>query len=214
MARWTAGHGRRRPSPSPWPFRARVRADVTPRSTAAVEAAGRRAFGIASSVVTVARMIGMAVGLAILTAYGSTTIDRLSAEVYATPDAYLEFIPEELRDRPLRDPLVVEALEAWASREAASIMVGLFLVAAVVTVGAVPPALALGGADGAAARDGRRARRRGAYADRRWPPRSPTSSSERPTGRRRRADDPAPTPRRRRGAPGPGPRRRGRRPAP
>ncbi|HEY4632515.1 MAG TPA: MFS transporter, partial [Candidatus Limnocylindrales bacterium] len=56
---------------------------VTPRSTAAVEAAGRRAFGAASSVVTVARMIGMAVGLAILTAYGSTTIDRLAAEVYA-----------------------------------------------------------------------------------------------------------------------------------
>ena len=118
---------------------------VTPRSTAAVEAAGAGAFGVASSVVTVARMIGMAVGLAILTAYGSTTIDRLSADVYATPDAYLQYIPENLRDRPLRDPLVVEALESWASREAASIMVGLFLVAAVVTALAVPPALALGG---------------------------------------------------------------------
>jgi MFS family permease len=121
---------------------------VTPRSTAAVEAAGRTAFGAASSVVTVARMLGMAIGLAVLTAYGSTTIDRLSTEVYATPEAYLGFIPEELRDRPLRDPLVVEALESWASREAASIMVGLFLVAAVVTVVAVPPALALGGRPG------------------------------------------------------------------
>ncbi|MDH5242987.1 MAG: MFS transporter [Chloroflexota bacterium] len=118
---------------------------VTPRSAAAVESAGRLAFGAASSVVTVARMIGMAVGLAVLTAYGSTTIDRLSADVYATPDAYLEYIPENLRDRPLRDPIVVEALESWASREAASIMVGLFLLAAVVTVAAVPPALALGG---------------------------------------------------------------------
>ena len=118
---------------------------VTPRSTAAVEAAGRAAFGAASSVVTVARMVGMAIGLAVLTAYGSTTIDRLSADIYATPDAYLAYIPEALRDRPLRDPLVVEALESWASREAASIMVGLFLVAAVVTVAAVPPALALGG---------------------------------------------------------------------
>ena len=87
----------------------------------------------------------MAIGLAVLTAYGSTTIDRLSADIYATPDAYLAFIPETLRDRPLRDPLVVEALESWASREAASIMVGLFLVAAVVTVAAIPPALALGG---------------------------------------------------------------------
>jgi MFS family permease len=119
---------------------------VTPRSTAAIEAAGRSAFGAASAVVTVARMVGMAVGLAILTAYGSTTIDRLSAEVYATADAYLAYIPENLRDRPLRDPLVVEALESWASREAASIMVGLFLVAALVTIAAVPPALALGDA--------------------------------------------------------------------
>jgi len=118
---------------------------VTPRSTAAVEAAGQASFGAASSVVTVARMLGMAVGLAVLTAYGSTTIDRLSAQVYATPDAYLDYIPENLRDRPLKDPLVVEALESWASREAASIMVGLYLVAAIVLVVAVPPALALGG---------------------------------------------------------------------
>ncbi|HYC06834.1 MAG TPA: MFS transporter, partial [Candidatus Binatia bacterium] len=47
---------------------------VTPRSTAAVEALGRRAFGIASATVTVARMLGMAVGLAVLTAFGSTVI--------------------------------------------------------------------------------------------------------------------------------------------
>ena len=40
---------------------------------------------------------------------------------------------------------MVEALEAWASREAASIMVGLFLVAAIVTIVAIPPSLALGG---------------------------------------------------------------------
>ena len=118
---------------------------VTPRSTAAVEAAGANLFGVASAVVTVARMVGMAVGLAILTAYGSTTIDRLSDQVYATPDAYLQFIPEELRDRPLRDPLVVDALETWASSEAARIMVGLFLVAAAVTAAAIPPSLVLGG---------------------------------------------------------------------
>jgi MFS family permease len=121
---------------------------VTPRSTAAVEAAGQRAFGTASAVITVARMLGMAVGLAILTAYGSTTIERLYVEVYATPQAYLQFIPASLRDRPLRDPFVVGALEEWASREAASIMVGLFVVAAAVTAIAIPPALALGGRHG------------------------------------------------------------------
>ena len=116
---------------------------VTPRSTAAVEAVGRAAFGQASATVTVARMVGMAVGLAILTAYGSTTIDRLYDEVYATPEAYLAFIPESLQDRPLRDPLVVEALESWAAGEAGRIMVGVFFVAGVVTVAAVVPALAL-----------------------------------------------------------------------
>ncbi|HEX7950645.1 MAG TPA: MFS transporter [Candidatus Limnocylindrales bacterium] len=118
---------------------------VTPRSTAAVEAAGRRAFGVASAVVTVARMIGMAVGLAILTAYGSTTIDRLADQIYATPVSYRQFIPEPLRDRSLKDPFVVDALEDWASREAAGIMVGLFVVAAAVTFVAIPPAMALGG---------------------------------------------------------------------
>ena len=116
---------------------------VTPRSTAAVESVSAEAYGIASSVVTVARMIGMGVGLAILTAYGSTTIDRLYDQVYASPDAYLQFIPEALWDRQLKDPLVVEALEAWAAGEAARIMVGIFLVAGGVTAIAVPPALLL-----------------------------------------------------------------------
>ena len=117
---------------------------VTPRSTAAVEAVAVHAYGIASSTVTVARMIGMAVGLAILTAYGSTTIDRLYDQVYASGDAYLRYIPEALHDRPLRDGLVVEALEQWAAGEAARIMVGIFLVAAVITAAAIPPSLLLG----------------------------------------------------------------------
>ena len=116
---------------------------VTPRSTAAVEAVAVEAYGIASSTVVVARMVGMAVGLAILTAYGSTTIDRLYDQVYATPDAYRQYIPESLRDRPLRDGLVVDALEQWAAGEAARIMVGIFLVAGVVTAIAVPPSLLL-----------------------------------------------------------------------
>jgi MFS family permease len=144
MAGWTAGTDISAAALDLAAFGLGFGLTVTPRSTAAIEAAGQGSFGAASSVVTVARMVGMAIGLAILTAYGSTTIDRLSAQVYATPDAYLAYIPEALRDRPLRDPLVVEALESWASREAASIMVGLFLVAAAVTAVAVPPALALG----------------------------------------------------------------------
>jgi hypothetical protein len=99
---------------------------------------------MASATVTVARMIGMAVGLAILVAYGSTTIERLTNAVYATPDSYKQFIPATLRDRSLKDGLVVDALETWASGEAARIMVGLFLVAGALTVVSVVPALALG----------------------------------------------------------------------
>jgi MFS family permease len=117
---------------------------VTPRSTAAVEAVGRARFGAASATVTVARMIGMAVGLAVLTAYGSTTIDRLSAQVFGSPDAYLAIVPPALADRPLRDPLVIDVLEDWAAGKAAETMVGLFLVAAGVTAAAVPAGLALG----------------------------------------------------------------------
>jgi len=117
---------------------------VTPRSTAALDAVGRASFGVASATVTVARMLGMAIGLAALTAFGSTTIDRLSSRVYATPDAYKQFIPEALRDRPLRDGLVVQALERWASDEAARILVGIFLVAAAVTAVALLPAVTLG----------------------------------------------------------------------
>ncbi len=148
MSRWTASTTVGEASLALAVFGLGFGLSVTPRSSAAVEAAGSAAFGAASSVVTVARMLGMAVGLAVLTAYGSTTIDRLSTDIYATPTAYLAYIPENLQDRPLRDPLVVEALESWASREAAAIMVGLYLVAAIVTIAAVPPALALGGGAG------------------------------------------------------------------
>lgn len=152
MASWTSAVGIETVAVALGAFGFGFGLTVTPRSTAAVEAAGRRAFGVASAVVTVARMIGMAVGLAILTAYGSTTIDRLADEIYATPTSYVQFIPEALRDRPLKDPFVVQALEEWASREAASIMVGLFLVAGIVMAAAVLPSLALGGPVGARAR--------------------------------------------------------------
>ncbi len=119
---------------------------ITPRSTAAVEALGREAFGIASATVTVARMIGMAIGLAVLSAFGSTTIDKVLAAVHATPEAFKAFIPEALRSRPLEDGLVVQALESWASGEATRILVGVFLVAAAVMAIAIVPALRLGSA--------------------------------------------------------------------
>ena len=116
---------------------------VTPRSTAAVESAGRAAFGAASATVTVARMIGMDVGMGALTAYGSTTITRISNEIYGSGDSYKQYIPAYLRDRPINDGLVAQALEQWAASKGASILVGIFLVAAMVTLVALAPALLL-----------------------------------------------------------------------
>ncbi len=145
MAGWTPGTGIPAAAAALALFGAGFGLTVTPRSAAAAEAVDPSAYGAAASVVTVARMAGMAVGLAILTAYGSTTIDHLYDQVYATADAYKQFIPAALRDRPLKDGQVVAALEAWAAREAAQIMVGVFLLAAAVTAVAIVPALLLGG---------------------------------------------------------------------
>ncbi|MBA3795897.1 MAG: MFS transporter [Chloroflexi bacterium] len=116
---------------------------VTPRSTAAVEALGRESFGIASAGVTVARMAGMAVGLAVLTGFGSRRIESLSV-VLVDPVARDAVLPPVLRGRPLENGLVVDALESWASLQAASILSGLFLVATAVLVVAVLPTLLMG----------------------------------------------------------------------
>jgi MFS family permease len=116
---------------------------VTPRSTAAVEALGPELFGMAGAAVTVARMAGMGVGLAVLTAFGTERIETLS--VVLTDEAMRDVVlPPELRGRPLADPLVINVLEAWASSQAASILAGLFLVAALVLVVAIVPTLMLG----------------------------------------------------------------------
>jgi MFS family permease len=141
---------------------------VTPRSSAAMDALGRGAFGMASAGVTVARMIGMAVGLAVLTAFGTSRIEALSLILtdQAARDAAL---PPALQGRPLGDPLVIAALEEYASGQAASILSGLFLIASVVLLAAILPTLLMHGpralpgratiaADGAHEGDGEEAR--------------------------------------------------------
>jgi hypothetical protein len=112
---------------------------VTPRTTAAVEAAGRDAYGMASGTVTVARMAGMAFGMAILTAYATTRIDVVSVAI--SDQAYRDSIlPPELVGAPLGDPLVLDALEAWASGEAATVLGQLFILAAIVLLVTAVPA--------------------------------------------------------------------------
>jgi MFS family permease len=112
---------------------------VTPRSMAAVEAAGRAAFGAASAAVTVARMAGMAIGMATLTAFGTTRIDGVTTAL--DDQAYRDSIlPPELVGQPLADPLVLDAIEYWASSEAAEVLGSLFVVAAVILLVAMLPA--------------------------------------------------------------------------
>ena len=115
---------------------------VTPRSTAAVESVGPAAFGAAAAAVTVARMVGMSVGLAVLTQLGSNRIDALARIV---DDRVLRdtILPAELRGLALEHALVVAALERWAAGEAARIVTELFLVALAVTLAGIVPALGL-----------------------------------------------------------------------
>jgi hypothetical protein len=91
-------------------------------------------------------MVGMAVGLAILTAFGTSSIDAVTVALddQAFRDAVL---PEALAGRPLADPLVLAALESWAASEAARVLGSLFLVAAGVLVVAIIPAYLMRGAD-------------------------------------------------------------------
>ncbi|MFV2063281.1 MAG: MFS transporter [Chloroflexota bacterium] len=112
---------------------------VTPRSMAALEAAGRAAFGAASAAVTVSRMVGMAIGMAVLTAFATTRIDTVTVAI--SDQAFRDTIlPDDLVGRPLGDPLVLDAIERWASAEAAEVLGSLFVVAAVVLAAAAIPA--------------------------------------------------------------------------
>jgi len=121
---------------------------VTARTAGALEALGSRAFGVGSAALTVARMLGMAVGLAALTVLGSNRIEALSVVLtdQAARDAVL---PLHLQGRPLEDYLVVDALEAWAAGQAAGILSTLFLIAAAVAALAIIPTLAMRNRPGA-----------------------------------------------------------------
>ena len=106
---------------------------------------------MASAGVTVARMLGMGIGLAALTVLGSNRIEALSV-VLIDQQARDAVLPPSLQGRPLEDYLVVNALEAWAANQAATILSTLFLVAAIVTAVAILPTLAMRNRPGTEAR--------------------------------------------------------------
>jgi len=124
---------------------------VTSRTTGVLEALGPRAFGVGSAALTVARMLGMAVGVSALTVLGSNRIEALSI-VLTNQVARDAVLPPALQGRPLEDYLVVDALERWAAQQADQILSVVFVVAAIVTAIAIVPTLAMNNRPGAMSR--------------------------------------------------------------
>lgn len=122
---------------------------VSPRATAAVEAAGASAYGVASAMLQVTRTIGMSVGLALLTSIGQNRIDELNALINdpARRDALVSSLgrPEFVGVDPRASLALVDLLEAWSRGEAAGVLRLVFEIALVVAAVTVIPALLVEG---------------------------------------------------------------------
>jgi EmrB/QacA subfamily drug resistance transporter len=117
---------------------------VSPRATAAVEAAGAGAYGVASAMLQVTRTIGMSIGLALLTSIGQNRIDELSALIDDTTlrDALVVELgrPEFIGVHPNEDLDLVALLESWSQGEAADVLQLVFAIALAVAVVTLLPA--------------------------------------------------------------------------
>jgi EmrB/QacA subfamily drug resistance transporter len=117
---------------------------VSPRATAAVEAAGAGAYGVASAMLQITRTIGMSVGLALLTSIGQNRIDELSQLINdpVQRDALVvdlgrsEFVGVD----PQASLALVALLESWSQGEAAGVLRLVFTIALVVSAAALLPA--------------------------------------------------------------------------
>jgi EmrB/QacA subfamily drug resistance transporter len=122
---------------------------VSPRATAAVEAAGAGAYGVASAMLQLTRTIGMSIGLALLTAIGQNRIDELSALITdpAARDVLVVQLgrPELVGVDPTTSLALVAVLEAWSQGQSAEVLhlvLGIALGVAAVTL--VPAAFVSG----------------------------------------------------------------------
>jgi MFS transporter, DHA2 family, triacylglyceride efflux pump len=114
---------------------------VSPRATAAVEAAGAGAYGIASAMLQITRTIGMSVGLALLTSIGQNRIDELSALIAdpARRDALVTDLgrPDFVGVDPQASLALVAVLETWSQGQSAEVLrlvMGIALLVALVSV--------------------------------------------------------------------------------
>ena len=117
---------------------------VTPRATAAVEAAGAGAYGVASAMLQITRTIGMSVGLALLTSIGQNRIDELS-QLINDPGRRDQLV-EELGRRdfigvdPQTSLALVAFLEEWSQGEAAGVLRLVLTIALGVAIATLVPA--------------------------------------------------------------------------
>lgn len=114
---------------------------VSPRATAAVEAAGAGAYGVASAMLQITRTVGMSIGLALLTSIGQNRIDELSQLVNdpVRRDRLVTELgrPDFVGIDPQTSLALVALLESWSQGEAAEVLrlvFGIALAIAVVTL--------------------------------------------------------------------------------
>ena len=133
---------------------------VSPRATAAVEAAGASAYGVASAMLQITRTVGMSVGLALLTSIGQNRINDLTAlindearrDALVTSLGHSEFVGVD----PRESLQLVNLLEAWSRTEAADVLRLVLTIALAVALATILPALMVGArrpADGVPAQD-------------------------------------------------------------
>jgi len=117
---------------------------VSPRATAAVEAAGASAYGVASAMLQITRTIGMSIGLALLTSIGQNRIDELNALINdpARRDALVVTLghPEFVGIDPRSSLALIDLLEAWSRGEAADVLRLVFSIALGVAAATLPVA--------------------------------------------------------------------------
>jgi EmrB/QacA subfamily drug resistance transporter len=117
---------------------------VSPRATAAVEAAGSGAYGVASAMLQVTRTIGMSVGLALLTSIGQNRIDEATQLINdaVRRDALVQQLghPEFVGIDPTTSLALVALLEQWSQGEAAGVLRLVFAIALGVAVATLPVA--------------------------------------------------------------------------
>ena len=117
---------------------------VSPRATAAVEAAGAGAYGVASAMLQITRTIGMSIGLALLTSIGQNRIDELSRLINdpVRRDALVTELgrPEFVGVDPQTSLALVALLEAWSQGEAAGVLRLVFAIAVGIALVTLVPA--------------------------------------------------------------------------